>query len=119
MNKDIRAILEAVQAGNLSADEAMHKLKILPLKTSVLPKLICTPLRQGIAEVIYGAGKHRNRFDIIEVMRKTTGNCTHHEIDAKDGRCASKIVWQNSIIMPRQKSVLRNCLDRTVSARSS
>ncbi|NLZ66888.1 MAG: nickel pincer cofactor biosynthesis protein LarB [Clostridiaceae bacterium] len=72
MNKDIRAILEAVQAGNLSADEAMHKLKILPFEDIGFAKVdLHRPLRQGIAEVIYGAGKTPEQIlDIIEVMQK-------------------------------------------------
>lgn len=55
---DIYNILKEVERGNLSPDEAMLKLKMQPFEDLGYAKLDHhRELRQGIAEVIYGAGK--------------------------------------------------------------
>lgn len=55
---DIYNILKEVESGNLSPDEAMLKLKMQPFEDLGYAKLDHhRELRQGIAEVIYGAGK--------------------------------------------------------------
>lgn len=54
----IKAILENVQNGNLSVDEAILRLKIAPFEDLGYAKVDHhRVLRQGTAEVIYGAGK--------------------------------------------------------------
>ena len=58
MNKEIKAILDAVQAGRLSVDEAMQKLKVLPFEDIDFAKIdLHRALRQGVSEVIYGEAK--------------------------------------------------------------
>ena len=56
--KDARAVLEAVAAGSISVDEALLKWKQAPFEDMGFAKPdYHRSLRQGAAEVIYGAGK--------------------------------------------------------------
>lgn len=58
MNHNIRRILEDVKSGSLSIEEAVLKLKTAPFEDIGFAKVDHhRVLRQGIAEVIYGAGK--------------------------------------------------------------
>ena len=51
-------ILREVESGRLSADDALTKLKLEPFEDMGFAKVdLHRELRQGIAEVIYGAGK--------------------------------------------------------------
>ena len=55
---DIRNILEGVSDGTVSIDEALLKLKMKPFEDIGYAKVdMHRKLRQGAAEVIYGAGK--------------------------------------------------------------
>ena len=56
--KDIRALLTGVKEGSVSVEEAILKLKLQPFEELGFAKLdLHRGLRQGTAEVIYGAGK--------------------------------------------------------------
>lgn len=56
--EDIRALLEDVAAGNLSVEQAVLEMKLAPFADLGFAKLDShRSLRQGIAEVVYGAGK--------------------------------------------------------------
>lgn len=58
MMSDIRNILEGVSDGTVSIDEALMKLKMKPFEDIGYAKVdMHRKLRQGAAEVIYGAGK--------------------------------------------------------------
>lgn len=58
MNTDIRRLLEGVSDGSVSIDDALLKLKIKPFEDIGYAKVdMHRKLRQGAAEVIYGAGK--------------------------------------------------------------
>ena len=58
MNRSIQEILQAVRDGALSVDEAALKLKAAPFEDLGYAKVDHhRALRQGVAEVIYGAGK--------------------------------------------------------------
>ena len=58
MNTDIRKLLESVSDGTLSIDDALLKLKTRPFEDIGYAKVdMHRKLRQGTAEVIYGAGK--------------------------------------------------------------
>ena len=58
MMNDIRNILEGVSDGTVSIDEALLKLKMKPFEDIGYAKVdMHRRLRQGAAEVIYGAGK--------------------------------------------------------------
>ena len=56
--KDVRSLLEQVRSGAVSVDEAVLKLKLEPFEELGFAKPdLHRGLRQGTAEVIYGAGK--------------------------------------------------------------
>ena len=58
MNEALRATLEAVRSGALSVDEAALRLKKAPFEDLGYAKVdLHRAVRQGAAEVIYGAGK--------------------------------------------------------------
>ena len=58
MNEELRATLEAVRSGTLSVDEAALRLKKAPFEDLGYAKVdLHRAVRQGAAEVIYGAGK--------------------------------------------------------------
>ena len=72
MNEDIRSLLEGVKAGTVSIEEAVLKLKTKPFEDIGFAKVDThRKLRQGVAEVIYGAGKTPEQFiRIADVMKK-------------------------------------------------
>ena len=58
MNSDTRKLLEAVQQGAMSVDEALLAIKKEPFADIGYAKVdMHRGIRQGAAEVIYGAGK--------------------------------------------------------------
>ena len=58
MNTDVKQLLEAVQNGNVPVDEALRQLKLAPFQDLGYAKVdLHRRVRQGAAEVIYGAGK--------------------------------------------------------------
>ncbi len=72
MNSEIRRMLEQVQSGQLSVDEALIKLKTEPFEDIGYAKVdLHRKIRQGAAEVIYGSGKTSEQIGgIIDVMKK-------------------------------------------------
>lgn len=76
MNNSIRQILEDVQNGRLSVGDAALKLKIAPFENLGYAKVDHhRALRQGVAEVIYGAGKTPVQIiGIANAMQKTGQN---------------------------------------------
>ncbi len=67
---EVREILEAVRDGSLGVDDALLKLKEKPFEDVGYAKVdLHRKLRQGAAEVIYGAGKTTEQIaGIIRVM---------------------------------------------------
>ena len=60
--EEIKAILDKVEAGELTSDQALLKLKIAPYQDLGYAKLDChRGVRQGAEEVIYGAGKTKEQ----------------------------------------------------------
>ena len=70
-NQEILRILENIKAGNLSPEEAMLKLRLEPFEDLGYAKIDHhRKIRQGTAEVIYGAGKTPEHIlGIIDAMR--------------------------------------------------
>lgn len=68
---DVREILESVKNGSIEIDEALLKLKEKPFEDIGYAKVdLHRKLRQGAAEVIYGAGKTPEQISgIIKVMQ--------------------------------------------------
>ena len=71
MNSDAKKVLEAVADGSISVDDALLKLKTQPFEDLGYAKVdLHRRLRQGYAEVIYGAGKTVAEMDgIIRAMQ--------------------------------------------------
>ena len=76
MKSEIKNILEAVRADELSVDDALLKLKAEPFEDIGYAKVdLHRRVRQGAAEVIYGAGKTPEQImGIVDVMRKNGQN---------------------------------------------
>ncbi len=72
MNEDIRAILEGVRNGAVSVEDAVLQLKMKPFEDIGYAKVdMHRKIRQGVAEVIYGAGKTPEQIiGIAEVMKQ-------------------------------------------------
>ena len=72
MNSEIRKMLEAVQQGTMSVDEALLAIKKEPFADIGYAKVdMHRGIRQGAAEVIYGAGKTAAQMiGIVGVMRQ-------------------------------------------------
>lgn len=72
MNTDIRTILEQVRDKSISVEEATLRLKEMPFDDIDFAKVDThRKLRQGSAEVIYGAGKTAAQIrGIVAAMRK-------------------------------------------------
>ncbi|WP_206214195.1 nickel pincer cofactor biosynthesis protein LarB [Adlercreutzia sp. ZJ304] len=65
---ETKQILQAVQAGTLSVDDALHRLKVKPYEDLGFAKVdLHRPIQQGTSEVIYGAGKTPQQ--IIEIVQ--------------------------------------------------
>ncbi|NLD05894.1 MAG: 1-(5-phosphoribosyl)-5-amino-4-imidazole-carboxylate carboxylase, partial [Synergistaceae bacterium] len=76
MNTSIKQILEGVKDGRLSVEEAALKLKLAPFEDIGYAKVdMHRALRQGVAEVIYGAGKTPEQIiGIADTLRKNNRN---------------------------------------------
>ena len=72
MNSDIRKLLEGVQSGAVSVDDALLKIKMAPFEDFGYAKVdLHRKYRQGAAEVIYGAGKTPEQIaGIVDAMRR-------------------------------------------------
>ena len=72
MTGDTKKILEAVRSGSLSVDDALLKLKTAPYEDLGFARVDHhRALRQGAAEVIYGAGKTPDQMiGIMDSMKR-------------------------------------------------
>ena len=72
VNSEARQILEAVKSGNMSVDDALLEIKKQPFEDIGYAKVdLHRRIRQGAAEVIYGAGKTPEQMiGIISAMLK-------------------------------------------------
>lgn len=77
MNERTRSILEAVSNGSLSVDDALLKLKTEPFENLGYAHVdLHRQVRQGIAEVIYGAGKTPEQISGIAKTMLSNGQET-------------------------------------------
>lgn len=73
----IQNILEQVQNGSVSVEDAMLKMKLEPFENIGYAKVDQhREIRQGIAEVIYGAGKTAEQIIGIATVMKSAGQET-------------------------------------------
>ena len=77
MNSEIRQILEAVQNQELSVDDALLVLKEQPFADIGFAKVdLHRQVRQGVAEVVYGAGKTAEQISGILKTLQQNGQST-------------------------------------------
>lgn len=76
MNSDIRKLLEDVKSDKISVDNALLKIKMSPFEDIGYAKVdLHRQIRQGAAEVIYGAGKTPEQIaGILEAMGRNGQN---------------------------------------------
>ena len=94
MNYEARQLLEQVRAGSLSVDEALLKLKTQPFEDIGYAKVdLHRKLRQGAAEVIYGAGKTPEQISgIVSVMKQRgQGTILITRLEAEAARAVARI----------------------------
>lgn len=73
MNTEIKQILTAVQSGTMAVDDALLKLKTAPYADIGYARVdLHRKVRQGVSEVIYGAGKTPEQ--IIGIMQTMCAN---------------------------------------------
>ena len=66
MSSDIRSLLEGIQNGSVSVDDALLQLKQQPFEDIGYAKVdMHRRIRQGAGEVIYGAGKTAQQIEGI------------------------------------------------------
>ena len=72
MNSDVRQLLESVRAGKTTVEDALLELKQAPFVDIGYAKVdLHRKVRQGIAEVIYGAGKTPEQIaGIVQIMKQ-------------------------------------------------
>ena len=72
MNSELRKLLEGVSDGSVSVDDAVLKLKKKPFEDIGYAKVdMHRKVRQGVAEVIYGAGKTPEQIiGIVQTMKE-------------------------------------------------
>lgn len=72
MNSEIRQLLERVKTGETSVEDALLRLKMEPFEDIGYAKVdMHRKVRQGAAEVVYGAGKTPEQIaGIVETMKK-------------------------------------------------
>ncbi len=77
MNSDIKNLLEGVQNGSVSVEDALLKIKKQPFEDLGYAKVdLHRKARQGAAEVIYGAGKTAEQITGIVHSLQTAGQNT-------------------------------------------
>ncbi|QFJ54292.1 nickel pincer cofactor biosynthesis protein LarB [Pseudobutyrivibrio xylanivorans] len=76
MNYEIKTLLEDVRDGNITVEQAIHELKTAPFKDIGYAKVDThRSLRNGVGEVIYGAGKTAKQLiGIISTMKESGQN---------------------------------------------
>lgn len=77
MKTEIKQLLESVKNGIMTVDEALLQIKTMPFEDVGYAKVdLHRKARQGVAEVIYGAGKTATQMiGIIETMQRNGQNC--------------------------------------------
>ena len=77
MNSDIKSLLEGVQNGSVSVEDALLKIKKQPFEDLGYAKVdLHRKARQGAAEVIYGAGKTAEQITGIVRSLQNAGQNT-------------------------------------------
>lgn len=77
MQNETKKILEDLQSGKITVDEALLKIKAEPFEDIGFAKIdLHRKIRQGTAEIIYGAGKTAEQINAIADKMKENGQST-------------------------------------------
>ena len=93
MNTDIRELLQSVQDGSISVDDALLRLKTQPFADLGYAKVdLHRKVRQGANEVIYGAGKTAEQIiGILDTMAQNgQKNVLITRLDEEKARAVAK-----------------------------
>ena len=91
MNSEIKQILEAVQRGEMDVDDALLRIKTEPFEDIGYAKVdLHRKVRQGAAEVIYGAGKTPEQIAGIAAAMGARG-CRNVLITRLDAQAAETV----------------------------
>lgn len=94
MNSDIRQVLQGVQSGSVSVEEAMLQLKQQPFADIGYAKVdLHRKVRQGAGEVIYGAGKTPEQIaGILKTMEENgQGNVLITRLEEKKAQAVQQM----------------------------
>ena len=118
MNSDTRKLLEAVQQGTMSVDEALLAIKKEPFADIGYAKVdMHRGIRQGAAEVIYGSGKTAAQMiGIVGVMRQHGQKTILITRLSRRRRSPPRILW--TITMMPGAASSATCRSLTASAAS-
>ncbi len=91
MKTEIKEILEAVRDGKVSVDDALLKIKLQPYEDIDFAKVdLHRAVRQGVPEVVYGAGKTAGQ--IARIMDVMIGNGQEQILITRiDSDCADEL----------------------------
>ena len=95
MNSEIKEILQGVQDGTVSVEEALVKIKHQPFEDLGYAKVdLHRKVRQGANEVIYGAGKTAEQIvGILQIMKNNgQGSVLITRLDAEKAEQVNKLV---------------------------
>ncbi|MDE7366294.1 MAG: nickel pincer cofactor biosynthesis protein LarB [Lachnospiraceae bacterium] len=94
MNTETKDILEAVRQGSLSVDDALLRLKTEPFEDIGYAKVdLHRKIRQGTAEVIYGAGKTPEQ--IIGILNTMLENGQHTVLITRLTKESAEIIQEH------------------------
>ena len=97
MNTDIRALLQGVQEGSVSVDDALLQLKQQPFHDLGYAKVdLHRKVRQGANEVIYGEGKTPEQ--IIGILRSMAENGQRNVLITRLDKEKAEIINKNVAI---------------------
>ena len=84
-SQEILKILQAVEEGQVAAQDAVERLKHLPFEDLGFAKVDHhRSLRQGFAEVVFAKGKTPEQIaEIVRAMLAKKGHATQHSRDAR------------------------------------
>ncbi len=103
MNGDVKKILTAVKEGRLSVDEALLEIKEEPFADIGFAKVdLHRRVRQGTAEVIYGAGKTPEQ--IAAIARTMMQNGQQNILITRMSREAAEYVGRESALDYREEA---------------
>ena len=108
MKTEIKTLLEGVKAGSVSVDEALLMLKTAPYDDLGFAKVdLHRKVRQGAAEVIYGAGKTPEQ--ILAIISSLQRNGQDRILITRLNPESAAIIEQNQPIKYHQEAKIAFC----------